>query len=62
MYERADRFDAGGACVARRAEPPAWDVLRTDGRFTPVPHLEPVTDDDGWITGFDGGHGPAPSP
>ncbi|MFJ7166577.1 WG repeat-containing protein [Streptomyces globosus] len=60
VYEWADRFDAGGACVARACEPPAWGVLRTDGRFTPVPHPEPVTDDDGWITGFDGGHGLAP--
>ncbi|MFK0254920.1 WG repeat-containing protein [Streptomyces sp. NPDC090445] len=59
-YEWADRFDAGGAAVARALDPDAWGVLRTDGSFTPVPHREPLTDSESWITGFDGGHGLAP--
>ncbi|WP_229920414.1 hypothetical protein [Streptomyces avidinii] len=37
-------------------------AVRTDGSFTPVPHSEPLTDSERWITGFDGGHGLAPFP
>ncbi|MFF3015608.1 WG repeat-containing protein [Streptomyces sp. NPDC057939] len=59
-YEWTDRFDAGGAAVARPLDPPVWGVLRSDGSFTPVAHPEPLTDSESWITGFDGGHGTAP--
>ncbi|MFJ5549188.1 WG repeat-containing protein [Streptomyces sp. NPDC093225] len=59
-YAWADRFDGGGAAVARAADRAEWGVLRTDGTFVPSPHLEPRTDDDGWVLGFDGGHGTAP--
>ncbi|MEV7512774.1 WG repeat-containing protein [Streptomyces sp. NPDC091201] len=60
VYEWADAFDPGGASVARAGGARAWGVLRTDGSYSPVPHREPVTDTDGWIVGFDGGHGLAP--
>ncbi|MGW4687059.1 WG repeat-containing protein [Streptomyces sp. NPDC004244] len=59
-YEWADRFDAGGAAVARALDPEAWGVLRADGSFTATPHREPLTDSDSWIVGFDDGHGLAP--
>ncbi|MEU2392879.1 WG repeat-containing protein [Streptomyces sp. NPDC007369] len=59
-YEWTDRFDAGGAAVARALDPRAWGVLRADGTFTATPHREPLTDTERWITGFDGGHGLAP--
>ncbi|MFD7626692.1 WG repeat-containing protein [Streptomyces sp. NPDC059851] len=59
-YEWTDRFDAGGAAVARMLDPRAWGVLRADGSFTPTAHREPLIDSERWIIGFDGGHGLAP--
>lgn len=35
----------------------AWGVLRSDGRFVPVHHLEPLTDEEGWVLGFGFGTG-----
>ncbi|MER7760328.1 WG repeat-containing protein [Streptomyces sp. NPDC097619] len=57
VYEWADRFDAGGAAVARPAEDGTWGVLRADGGYVPSGHPEPLTDDDGWVVGFLGGTG-----
>ncbi|MEW2418816.1 WG repeat-containing protein [Streptomyces sp. NPDC046866] len=45
------------AAAAKRPSGRAWGVLRTDGRFIPVDHLEPVTDAEGWILGFGSGTG-----
>ncbi|MFJ3877037.1 WG repeat-containing protein [Streptomyces sp. NPDC090077] len=59
-YEWADRFDGAGAAVARSEDEGAWGVLRADGSFTATAHPEPLTDPDGWVVGFDGGHGLAP--
>ncbi|MFE2547508.1 WG repeat-containing protein [Streptomyces sp. NPDC059355] len=56
----ADTFAPCGAAVARDSEPDRWGVLRTDGSFRPSPYREPLTDDDGWILGFDDTTGLAP--
>ncbi|MGW4892275.1 WG repeat-containing protein [Kitasatospora sp. NPDC004240] len=66
-----DDFDEAGAAVAHRLDrdddtaglgdrPPgrAWGVLRADGRFLPVRHLEPVTDAGGRVVGFGDGIAP----
>ncbi|MFJ6940648.1 WG repeat-containing protein [Streptomyces sp. NPDC101132] len=60
VYAWADGFDDGGAAVARPEECGTWGVLRADGSYTPSGHPEPLTDEDGWVVGFDGGHGLAP--
>ncbi|MED7947523.1 WG repeat-containing protein [Streptomyces sp. BE303] len=64
VYTWAEDFGPDGAAVALGVpdEEPAegeedgesWGVLRTDGRFVPVPYPEPLTDDDGWVLGFEG--------
>ncbi|MEU6314309.1 WG repeat-containing protein [Streptomyces sp. NPDC047014] len=45
------------AAAAARPSGRAWGVLRADGRFLPVDHLEPLTDAGGWILGFGYGTG-----
>ncbi|WP_370374701.1 WG repeat-containing protein [Catenulispora sp. GP43] len=52
-----DFHPCGGAIVLAEGE---WSVLRRDGRVSPLAHWEPVSDDDGWIPGFDGHRGLAP--
>ncbi|MEV7614185.1 WG repeat-containing protein [Streptomyces sp. NPDC089799] len=59
-YAWAESFSRGGAAVAHGGGPERWGVLRTDGTFTPSPHPEPLTDDDGWVVGFDDVTGLAP--
>ncbi|MFF5804845.1 WG repeat-containing protein [Streptomyces sp. NPDC012746] len=59
-YAWAEAFCRDGAAVAREDHPERWGVLRTDGSFTPSPHREPLTDDDGWVIGFDDVTGLAP--
>ncbi|MGZ9935798.1 WG repeat-containing protein [Streptomyces sp. NC-S4] len=48
--------EAAGA-AADRPSGRAWGVLRSDGRFIPVHHLEPLTDAGGWVLGFGFGTG-----
>ncbi|MFD8791891.1 WG repeat-containing protein, partial [Streptomyces vinaceus] len=43
--------------AADRPSGRAWGVLRSDERFIPVHHLEPLTDADGWVLGFASGTG-----
>ncbi|MFB7057626.1 WG repeat-containing protein [Streptomyces vinaceus] len=43
--------------AADRPSGRAWGVLRSDERFIPVHHLEPLTDADGWVLGFTSGTG-----
>ncbi|MEV0986491.1 WG repeat-containing protein [Streptomyces sp. NPDC049949] len=43
--------------AADRPSGRAWGVLRSDGRYIPVHHLEPLTDADGWVLGFGSGTG-----
>ncbi|MFB6581087.1 MULTISPECIES: WG repeat-containing protein [unclassified Streptomyces] len=45
------------AAAANRPSGRAWGVLRSDGRFIPVQHLEPLTDAGGWVLGFGYGTG-----
>ncbi|MER5932461.1 WG repeat-containing protein [Streptomyces sp. NPDC002054] len=45
------------AAAADRPSGRAWGVLRSDGRFIPVHHLEPLTDAEGWVHGFGFGTG-----
>ncbi|MFD5415316.1 WG repeat-containing protein [Streptomyces nojiriensis] len=45
------------ATAADRPSGRAWGVLRPDGRFIPVHHLEPLTDAEGWVCGFGFGTG-----
>ncbi|MFI5666290.1 WG repeat-containing protein [Streptomyces sp. NPDC051704] len=42
---------------AERPSGRAWGVLRSDGRFIPVHHPEPLTDADGRVLGFGSGTG-----
>ncbi|MFD9420307.1 WG repeat-containing protein [Streptomyces goshikiensis] len=45
------------AAAAERPSGRAWGVLRSDGRFLPVRHLEPLADTEGWVLGFGFGTG-----
>ncbi|MFF4998103.1 WG repeat-containing protein [Streptomyces sp. NPDC000656] len=47
----------GGPRRRRPSLRAARGVLRSDGRFIPVHHLEPLTDADGWVLGFGSGTG-----
>ncbi|QES51831.1 hypothetical protein DEJ50_32245 [Streptomyces venezuelae] len=61
--EPLDEENPGGdpeqarAAAAGRPSGRAWGVLRSDGRFLPVHHLEPLTDAGGWVHGFGFGTG-----
>ncbi|MFD4871423.1 WG repeat-containing protein [Streptomyces sp. NPDC058412] len=50
-----DASEEARAAAANRPSGRAWGVLRSDGRFIPVDHLEPLTNAEGWVLGF--GHG-----
>ncbi|MFF3653409.1 hypothetical protein ACFYXV_32840 [Streptomyces sp. NPDC002181] len=47
----------GALAAADRPSGRAWGVLRSDERFIPVHHLEPLTDADGRVLGFGSGTG-----
>ncbi|MER6256170.1 hypothetical protein ABT224_32940 [Streptomyces sp. NPDC001584] len=52
-----DAPEEARAAAANRPSGRAWGVLRSDGRFIPVHHLEPLTDAEGWVLGFGFGTG-----
>lgn len=56
--EPLDEEDPGEVrAAADRPSGRAWGVLRSDGRFVPVRHPEPLTDAGGWVLGFGFGTG-----